>query len=94
TLICCSLFFVNFALDLYIIHQFSNAENQIEIQLSEGEQQVYGDIEREIAAARQNQEEVIYASNTWVKQLAEIREDFDGIIHYITQATANPNTLI
>ncbi|MEG4006751.1 hypothetical protein QUA41_13655, partial [Microcoleus sp. Pol11C1] len=25
TLICCSLFFVNFALDRYIIHQFSNA---------------------------------------------------------------------
>jgi len=67
-------------------------ENQIEIQLFEFEQQVYGEIEKKIAAARQNQEEVIYASNTWVKQLAEIRKDFDGIIQYITKATANPNT--
>ena len=67
-------------------------ENQIEIQLSEFEQQVYGEIEKQIAAARQNEEEVIYASNTWVKQLAEIRKDFDGIIQYITKATANPNT--
>ena len=67
-------------------------ENQIEIQLFEFEQQVYGQIEKKIAAARQNQEEVIYASNTWVKQLAEIRKDFDGIIQYITKAAANPNT--
>jgi hypothetical protein len=67
-------------------------ENQIEIQLFEFEQQVYGEIEKQIAAARQNQEEVIYASNTWVKQLAEIRKDFDVIIQYITKATANPNT--
>jgi hypothetical protein len=35
---------------------------------------------------------VIYASHTWVKQLAEIRKDFDLIIRYITQATANLNT--
>jgi GTP-binding protein EngB required for normal cell division len=67
-------------------------ENQIEIQLFEFEQQVYGEIEKQIAAARQNQEEVIYASNTWVKQLAEIRKDFDVIIQYITKAVANPNT--
>ncbi|MEG4091538.1 GTPase [Microcoleus sp. Pol12B4] len=61
-------------------------ENQIEIQLFEFEQQVYGEIEKQIAAARQKEEEVIYASNTWVKQLAEIRKDFDGIIQYITKA--------
>jgi GTP-binding protein EngB required for normal cell division len=67
-------------------------ENQIEIQLFEFEQQVYGEIEKQIAAARQKEEEVIFASNTWVKQLAEIRKDFDGIIQYITKATANPNT--
>ncbi len=67
-------------------------ENQIEIQLFEFEQQVYGEIDKQIAAARQKEEEVIYASNTWVKQLAEIRKDFDGIIQYITKATANPNT--
>ncbi|MEG4579015.1 50S ribosome-binding GTPase [Microcoleus sp. MON1_C5] len=67
-------------------------ENQIEIQLFEFEQQVYGEIEKKIAAARQKEEEVIYASNTWVKQLAEIRKDFDTIIQYITNATVNPNT--
>jgi hypothetical protein len=67
-------------------------ENQIEIQLFEFEQQVYGEIEKQIAAARQKEEEAISASNTWVKQLAEIRKDFDVIIQYITKATANPNT--
>jgi GTP-binding protein EngB required for normal cell division len=67
-------------------------ENQIEIQLFEFEQQVYGEIEKQIAAARQKEEEVIYASNTWVKHLAEIRKDFDVIIQYITKAVANPNT--
>jgi len=67
-------------------------ENQIEIQLFEFEQQVYGEIEKQIAAARQKEEEVIFASNTWVKQLAEIRKDFDGIIQYITKATVNPKT--
>ncbi|MEG4065833.1 50S ribosome-binding GTPase [Microcoleus sp. Pol11C2] len=67
-------------------------ENQIEIQLFEFEQQVYGEIEKQIAAARQKEEEVIFASNTWVKQLAEIRKDFDLIIQSITKAAANPNT--
>ncbi|WP_242724417.1 LeoA/HP0731 family dynamin-like GTPase [Microcoleus vaginatus] len=67
-------------------------ENQIEIQLFEFEQQVYGEIEKQIAAARLKEEEAISASNTWVQQLAEIRKDFDGIIQYITKATANPNT--
>ena len=67
-------------------------ENQIEIQLFEFEQQVYGEIEKQIAAARQKEEEAISSSNTWVKQLAEIRKDFDVIIQYITKAAANPNT--
>ncbi|MEG4499579.1 50S ribosome-binding GTPase [Microcoleus sp. F10-C6] len=67
-------------------------ENQIEIQLFEFEQQVYGEIEKKIAAARQEGEEAISASNTWVKQLADIRKDFDVIIQSITKATANPNT--
>ncbi len=67
-------------------------ENQIEIQLFEFEQQVYGEIEKQIAAARQKEEEAISTTNTWVKQLAEIRKDFDAIIQYITKATANPNT--
>ncbi|MCY7383656.1 MAG: 50S ribosome-binding GTPase [Microcoleus sp. CAN_BIN18] len=67
-------------------------ENQIELQLWEFEQQVYGEIEEQIAAARQKEEEAISSSNTWVKQLADIRKDFDVIIQYITKATANPNT--
>ncbi|MEG4515709.1 MULTISPECIES: GTPase [unclassified Microcoleus] len=67
-------------------------ENQLEIQLFEFEQQVYGEIEKKIAAARQEGEEAISASNTWVKQLADIRKDFDVIIQYITKATVNPNT--
>ncbi len=67
-------------------------ENQIDIQLWEFEQQVYGEIEKQIAAARQKQEESISAANTWVKQLVEIRKHFDAIIQYITKATANPIT--
>jgi len=69
-----------------------NLENQLEGQLREFEQQVYGEIEKQIAAARLKEEEAISASNTWVKQLANIRKDFDVIIQYITKATANPNT--
>ncbi|HEY9297865.1 MAG TPA: GTPase [Phormidium sp.] len=67
-------------------------ENQIEIQLFEFEQQVYGEIEKQIAAARQKEEEATASSNSWVKQLADIRKDFNAIIQYITKATANPNT--
>lgn len=62
-------------------------ENQIQIQLWEFEKQVYGEIEKQTAAARCQQEEVIAASNTWVRQLAEIRKDFEAIICYVAQAT-------
>lgn len=62
-------------------------ENQVGIQLREFEGQVYGEIERQIAAARHKEEEAIAASNKWVKQLVEIRKEFEGIIHYVTQAT-------
>lgn len=62
-------------------------ENQVGIQLWEFETQVYGEIERQIAAARHKEEEAIAASSKWVKQLVEIRKDFDGIIRYVTQAT-------
>jgi hypothetical protein len=56
------------------------------------ETKLYGEFEKKIATARQKEEEVIYASHTSVKQLAEIRKHFDVIIQYITQVTANPNT--
>lgn len=62
-------------------------ENQIQMQLYDFEKQVYEEIEKQIAAARCQQEEAIAASNTWVKQLAEIRKDFEAIISYVTQAT-------
>ncbi|MEG4529609.1 hypothetical protein [Microcoleus sp. D2_18a_D3] len=49
-------------------------------QLRQVETKLYGEIEKQIANAHQNQEEGIYAYNTWVKQLAEIRKDFGLII--------------
>ncbi|MEG3901098.1 hypothetical protein QUB19_03050 [Microcoleus sp. B4-C5] len=58
-------------------------------QLRQVETKLYGEIEKQIANARQKEEEVIYAYNTWVKQFAEIRKDFDGIIQSITKAAAN-----
>jgi hypothetical protein len=64
-------------------------ENQIQIQLWEFEAQTYGEIEQKILEARQQEESAIAASNTWVKQLAEIRQDFELILRYITKATEN-----
>ena len=61
-------------------------EDQMQIQLWEFEAQVYGEIERQIAAARQEEEEAMSTSNQWVRQLAEIRKDFEGIISEVTQA--------
>ncbi|MGD1911697.1 MAG: hypothetical protein ACFB2X_12780 [Rivularia sp. (in: cyanobacteria)] len=64
-------------------------ENQIELQLWEFEQQVYGEIEKQIIAARQQEEQTIATSNTSVKQLLEIRNNFNAIVRYITQVTVN-----
>ncbi|AFY32861.1 GTPase [Calothrix sp. PCC 7507] len=64
-------------------------ENQIHLQLWEFEQQVYGEIDKQIAAARQQEESAIASSNAGVKQLAEIRQDFELILSYITKATEN-----
>jgi hypothetical protein len=36
---------------------------------------------------RQQEESAITTSNTWVKQLAEIRKDFELILRYITKVT-------
>ena len=65
-------------------------ENQIQLQLWEFEQQVYSQIDKQILAARQEEENAIAASNTWVKQLVGIRQDFELILRYITKATENP----
>lgn len=64
-----------------------NLESKIDIQLQEVEAQVYGEIDNQIAAARQQEESAIASSNKWVKQLAEIRKDFEAIKLYITKAT-------
>ncbi|MEO0970624.1 MAG: LeoA/HP0731 family dynamin-like GTPase, partial [Cyanobacteria bacterium J06639_18] len=64
-------------------------ENQIQLQLWEFEQQVYNQIDKQILEARQQEENAIAASNTWVKQLAEVRQDFESILRYITKATGN-----
>ncbi|QHG18959.1 GTPase [Nostoc sp. ATCC 53789] len=66
-----------------------NLESQIENLLAEVELQVYGEIDKQITAARQQEESAIAASNTWVRQLAKIRQDFDSILRYITKATEN-----
>ncbi|MGB6301450.1 MAG: TerB family tellurite resistance protein [Rivularia sp. (in: cyanobacteria)] len=64
-------------------------ENQIELQLWEFEQQVYGEIEKQIIAARKQEEQAIATSNTSVKQLLENRNNFNEIIRYIQKVTAN-----
>ncbi|MFN6469778.1 MAG: hypothetical protein RMY36_008880 [Nostoc sp. SerVER01] len=66
-----------------------NLESQIENLLAEVELQVYGEIDNQIAAARQQEENAIAASNTWVRQIAEIRQNFESILRYITKATEN-----
>jgi GTP-binding protein EngB required for normal cell division len=65
-------------------------ETQVESQLRELEGQVYGELEKQIAAARQQEESAIASSNTSVKQLLEIRKDFELILRYITKATEAP----
>lgn len=58
-------------------------EHQIELQLYEFEAQVYGEIEKQIALARQQQENTITQSNVWMKELVEIRTNFELILKYI-----------
>lgn len=62
-------------------------ENQIEIQLWDFEKQVYGEIEKQILTARQQEENAISSSNTSVKQLIEIRQEFEVILSYIRKTT-------
>ncbi|MHC5718331.1 MAG: LeoA/HP0731 family dynamin-like GTPase, partial [Nostoc sp.] len=62
-------------------------ESQMEAHLREVEAQVYGETDKEIAEERRKEEDVIATSNIWVKQLAEIRKDFDLILQYITKIT-------
>ena len=57
-----------------------NLESQVETQLREVEAQVYGKTEKQIAEARQNEEEAISSSNQWVGELAALRKEFDEIL--------------
>ncbi len=62
-------------------------EYQIKLQLREFEGQVYDEIEQKIAEIRQEEENAIAASNTWLKQLAFLRQDFNLLLRYITTTT-------
>lgn len=73
----------------HFISVAKNLESQINNILREVELQVYGEIDKQIAAARQHEESAIASSNTWVRQLTEIRQDFESILCYITQAMEN-----
>jgi len=64
-----------------------NIESQIETQLLEVEAKIYGEVENKIAAARQKEAGAIASSNTWVKELSEIRQNFEFILGYISRAT-------
>ena len=54
------------------------------------ELQVYGEIDKQIAAARQQEESAIATSNNEVRQLLKIRQDFELILSDISKATENP----
>jgi len=69
-----------------------NLERQIELQLYEFETQVYGEIEKQIALARQQQENTITESNVWMKELIEVRHNFEMLLNYII-TTLNQETL-
>jgi hypothetical protein len=68
-------------------------ESQMENQIREIESQIYGQIERQIALARQEQEEAIASSNIWMKELIEIRSDFQSILDQIANVSAEPLNL-
>lgn len=64
-------------------------EGQLQIQLWDFEQQVYGEIDKQIAQARQEEENAIASSNKWMQQLIAIRKDFDSILVDIQKAREN-----
>lgn len=64
-------------------------ESQLGMQLGEFNDQFYGEIENKIADARKQNEEAIAASNTWMKELITIRQEFDTILKSISLASTN-----
>ena len=76
-----------------IVSQFQklakDLEHQVEIQFYEFDKQVYGEIEQKIANARKQNEEAIALSNTWMKELITIRQEFETILKTISIANDN-----
>ena len=64
-------------------------EHQVEIQFYEFDKQVYGDIEQRIADARKQNEEAIALSNSSMKELISIRQEFETILKTISIANNN-----
>lgn len=60
-------------------------ENQLDFQRYEFEAQVYDEIEKQIAAARRQEEDAIASSDTRMKELAQIRRDYEAILDGISQ---------
>jgi small GTP-binding protein len=61
-------------------------ENQLGMQLGEYNTQFYGDIEQQILEARKQQENAIALSNTEMKELIAIRQEFEAILKTISLA--------
>ena len=62
-------------------------ESQLGMQLGEFNNQFYGGIEQQITAARQQQEDAISTSNEWMKELLNIRADFNEILAKISSVS-------
>ena len=64
-------------------------EHQVEIQFYEFDKQVYGKIEKMIADARKQNEDAIALSNSSMKELISIRQEFETILKTISIANNN-----
>ena len=62
-------------------------ESQLGMQLGEFNTQVYGSIEQQITAARQQQKNAISTSKEWMKELLNIRADFNEILAKISSVS-------
>ena len=61
-------------------------ESQVEAQVREREVQIWGEIEKHIAEARQEQEVAINSSSQWVGEISVIRKEFQDILRDINIA--------
>jgi hypothetical protein len=64
-------------------------EDQILQQEKDFEQEVYEEIDKKIAQARQDQQEAIAASNTGLQKLIKIRNNLGKILDYISRISNN-----